>query len=368
MRVKDLSARPRSLEIEIEGSAAYEMATALYVVRGDEPRETLEIGQRWFDEVLASASPDLMEAIHAFDAGRSEIWISLWSLVYESAAPKGIGAFFAYLESIDPVALRVRLLAACPSVGDRAWEEVIRDAAAGDRGAQQRFLEQAATEHDGALVELYRAHLAVDPAADKARLLAILRRWYDEVFRRQEPRLAPALARDAEAKRQLARRQPPDRLIELATNGLRYTREAGVQRVLLFPSVVFRPWILISGYHDTKIFCYPAAEESLSGAPKPVSTRLIRLYKALADERRLQALQHLAARSYALQELADEMGVGKSLMHHHLNTLRAAGLIRVSVGDRWRYELRTETLAEMPDLLGAFLAGQPATEIPGTGE
>lgn len=367
MRVKDLSARPRPLEIAIESSAAYEMATALYVARGDEPRETLEIGAPWLDEVLASVSPELMEAIQAFDAGHGEIWISLWSLVYESAAPKGIAAFFAYLESLDPVALRARLLAACPTADDPSWEEVIRTAAAGDRAAEQRFLERAATDHDGALVDLYRAHLALDPGADKARLVAILRRWYDEVFRRQEPRLAPALARDAEAKRRLARTQPPDRLIELATNGLRYAREAGIQRVLLFPSVVFRPWILISGFRDTKIFCYPAAEESLSGAPKPAATRLIQIYKALADERRLQALQHLAARSYALQELADELGVGKSLMHHHLNTLRAAGLIRVSVGDRWRYELRTETFAELPDLLRAFLAGQPATETPDRG-
>jgi len=36
--------------------------------------------------------------------------------------------------------------------------------------------------------------------------------------------------------------------------------------------------------------------------------RLVRLYKALADERRFRMLKKLATESYSLQEMADELG------------------------------------------------------------
>jgi DNA-binding transcriptional ArsR family regulator len=82
--------------------------------------------------------------------------------------------------------------------------------------------------------------------------------------------------------------------------------------------------------------------------------RLVRLYKALADERRLRILKMLTTRSYSLQELADAFGVAKTTMHHHLGTLRTAGLVRIQ-SDEHIYSLRQNTLSEVSELLEVYL-------------
>jgi DNA-binding transcriptional ArsR family regulator len=141
----------------------------------------------------------------------------------------------------------------------------------------------------------------------------------------------------------------------VVTNGLRYTPEPGITRVLLIPSVVCRPWVLMCAHRETKIFIYAVAEESLSDDVEPSRAHVLTLAKALSDERRLQVLQLLAARGATLQELADSLGVGKSLMHHHMVTLRAAGLVRVQLGGDRHYELREEALTSLPGLLRGLL-------------
>src|SRR5258708_814891 len=102
MRVLDLSARPRPLEIIIEDSVAYELVTSLHSFRGEDLRDPLETGGQWLDELRAAASPSLVEGITEFDGGTGKSWIFLWNLVFESAAPKDIDAFFTTLEAIDP--------------------------------------------------------------------------------------------------------------------------------------------------------------------------------------------------------------------------------------------------------------------------
>jgi len=80
------------------------------------------------------------------------------------------------------------------------------------------------------------------------------------------------------------------------------------------------------------------------------------LYKALSDERRLRVLKKLTMGSYTLQELADALGVAKSTMHHHVVTLRIAGLVSVSSDMDKRYTLRLETLPDASALLQVYLA------------
>jgi len=57
-----------------------------------------------------------------------------------------------------------------------------------------------------------------------------------------------------------------------------------------------------------------------------------------------------------LQEIADEFGVAKTTMHHHLATLRTAGLVRAQSNDKL-YSLRRNMLSEVSELLDAYLKG-----------
>ena len=148
-------------------------------------------------------------------------------------------------------------------------------------------------------------------------------------------------------------------LIESATNGLVYVPEGWVRRVILTPHVAMRPWNVTCANGDAYVLAYPVADESLGidrGAP---SAHLVRLHKALGDEKRLRMLRMLARSSATLQELADGAGIAKSTAHHHLVILRSAGLIRVTLEEQSRYTLRREFIPEAAGWLPAFLEGRP---------
>jgi DNA-binding transcriptional ArsR family regulator len=236
--------------------------------------------------------------------------------------------------------------------------EIILRAAEGEVAAQKQFLKMG-QPGDAAWQRATRQLLSLDVATLKSTVLEVLRRWYEEVFREQEPQVLPILRRDAEAKRVLKRTLTPERFIEVATNGFEYIPEPFTRSVVLVPCYAMRPYVCNIDHHNVVIFCYPVADESLvedNGAPPQ---RLVRLYKALADERRLRMLKKLAMGAYSLQEMADELGVAKTTLHHHFVILRSAGLVRVRTSDN-RYRLREETLSDVSGLLEAYLERGPA--------
>lgn len=365
MRVANLAYRgePAIVTVEVDTSPAYELLMSLATFSRREVADTFEVGPAWFERTAAAASPTLLADIERFGVHTGKMWCHFLGLAYEAEA-RDVATFLAHLETTGPLEIRLHMMGyylEAVHLHRDVPPELIRAAARGDAAAQQQYLDAACDDESRPITA---GLLALTPEENKRQALDVLRRWYDEVFRHQEPEVVPVLAHDAAAKRELIGTMPAERLIDLATNGIRYSAEPGIRRVILIPSVAYRPWVLISEHRDARILCYPVADESFAAEGTASPARLVRLYKALADERRLEALKKLAAESCTLQEMADYLGIGKSLMHHHLATLRAAGLVRVGVGPDKRYELRTDVLDDVSDLLGAYLTGQPAGAAP----
>lgn len=360
MRVMDMAERGRALAVAVDVSPAYELLMNLCAFSEIDDCETYDVGRDWFEKMRAAISPDLLATIEGSSVHIGRLWGHLVGLVYETPAPKDVPAFLAHLEQIDPLELDLHLLGYyIHTVQRTVAPDVILRAAQGDPRARDEYL--AAMEFDDECEHARRLLLEHTPGTTKRTVLEILSRWYEQVFRAQEAATLPVLKRDAAAKRRLIGKLPPDRLIDLATNGLQYVPEAGMRRVLLVPTVIMRPWVIICGHRGTKIFCYPVADENMATKDEPAITQLVRLYKALGDERRLRIVQRLSTQSCTLQEVANSLGIGKSLAHHHLVALRAAGIVRVHIGDDKRYDLRPDAIAIVSDLLASYLAGQPDT-------
>jgi DNA-binding transcriptional ArsR family regulator len=165
----------------------------------------------------------------------------------------------------------------------------------------------------------------------------------------------PILLRDAEHKQVAARLSPPERVIEAALPAYEYVPEPRIRRVLLIPSFVIRPEISTMELGETKIFVYPVADESIEAASDAPSPRLLRLARALGDERRLRILRRLTSGDFTLHELATHFEVSDTTMLHHLIILRSAGLVRLREAGGKRYRLERHTLPEMGRLLEAYL-------------
>jgi DNA-binding transcriptional ArsR family regulator len=174
------------------------------------------------------------------------------------------------------------------------------------------------------------------------------------VWKPESLTIMPIIERDAEAKRNLQRELPLDRFITTSTNGVEFAPRPGIDRVVMVPSFVNRPLVTYYEFGDTLIIVYPVADESVSADADAPPLRLVRLSKALGDEKRLRILRALSEGEKTLMELAEMFGVPKTSMHHHMIVLRSAGLVAVGVGQK-RYRLRHETVPDLGALLSGYL-------------
>ena len=353
MRVID-TRRPRApLVAEISVAPAYELLMSLCL--WGTPRDewsTYDVGAEWFEETGRRMSPALRKAMELGTMPHEMGWAHLVGMAYETDAPRDVEAFLCHVEATPPRDLLLHLLGYHYHETHGAPRDVILAAASGDEAAAEQLM--TTWYHDDPKEkEALRRLLTADPEATKGTILTILRLWNDDVFRPQEDGIMPILKRDAAAKEQVARGVTAERLTEIATNGLQYSPEAWIERVVLIPTFVFRPWAMISEYRDAKIFAYPVADASLEADVDAPPAHLLRLYEALADERRLKVVRRLANETLSLGEMAEWLGIAKSTMHHHVALLRAAGLLATS-GDK-RYTLRREALHELPGILDAYL-------------
>lgn len=197
-----------------------------------------------------------------------------------------------------------------------------------------------------------------DPIDFRDRVLEVLRK-IDRGAGTTLDNYAATLGHEVQLTKFLKRRMPLDRLIETVTNGIAYTTEAGVEEVVLVPSVTIRPWNLMFRFGGSRYFVYPASDEAVQADADTPPSWMIQLFKAIGDDKRLRVLRRLGEGPQSLVELTDFLGLAKSTTHHHLRSLRAAGLVRQDVRgekEESRYELRQDMLPEAMRLVGQYLA------------
>jgi DNA-binding transcriptional ArsR family regulator len=352
-RVLDLAGRTRSGSVEVIASPVTELLMGLQAFQFEDAASTFDAGPGWFDHIRMLLPPDMAVAL-ALDAPVG--WGSLLGMALAEGAATDVDAFLDRLDAMDPVDVWVMLAGGhVRPLTDHVDPDTFRQAAGGDQGARSR-LTRAATHlygEDEAKVGLLRR----EPGEVKSRLLAALRGWDRSILAPDASRTMDVLTRDADAKLRLRRTTSDEKLIEVASNGLVWEPEPWVRRVILTPHLAMRPWNVVCAYEDAYVLCYPAADETLGIDRAAPPTQLLRLHKALSDERRLRILRLLAERDMSLPELSDALGLAKSTTHHHTVVLRAAGLIRTSTSVENRYSLRRDTVGEAGPALARFLDG-----------
>lgn len=345
-RVRDFTdVSSPSLNVEVAHGAAFELLLSLFVFSSLEGHdvEAYDLPPDWVATQRASLGDELAAEVQRLGGSSGELWLSLLSIAAEAPEPT-IEALLELMESMD--ARDVRFRATCLAChGDDAGTETLVAAADGDVQAIETLREKGVSK-------AVLGFLNQGPEESVNAVLATLKGFADRAY---DDGTAGILARDAEHKRSLARTLEPERLVEVATNGITFEPRADVDRVLLVPSVVLRPWVTITENGGDRVIAYPVSDRNLGADPDAPPTWLIDVYKALGDERRLAILAVLGAGKATLAEITDSVGLAKSTVHHHLRILRRAGLIRIIVGDEKLHELRRDTPLEAYRALAGFL-------------
>lgn len=196
--------------------------------------------------------------------------------------------------------------------------------------------------------------LPPDLEAVRAAWVRALTTWNERYFRHLDPAILDGLAAEAAARREEAARLAPEEVVERATGGIQFIAPPEITRVLLIPQYHYRPLNMYWSMRGWRTFLYPT--DALPLAPDMPPPALQRLTRALDDENRLRILRLLSSSQRSFTEIVQEIGLAKSTVHHHMVTLRAAGLVRLQdtgAGPE-SYTLRSSALPELNRLLSAY--------------
>ncbi len=196
------------------------------------------------------------------------------------------------------------------------------------------------------------------------RTLAALRVYVDVFFVEEEQRITPALEASFHHGQALAETLPLTELLEELSQGLRFEEATLRPRLALVPSYWISPLAIISQIDtETGLLVYGGRPPEASLAPgESVPDGLYQPIKALADPTRLRILRYLAESPLTPTDLARRLRLRAPTVIHHLNTLRLAGLVYLTVepqGERrvvaQRYAARLSRVRSMYEQLNLFL-------------
>lgn len=331
---------PAPLRVETRSSSSSELLIGLFAT--GTPRDSRQAS--WAPASIAQCPAPVRAPLRAIGARAGEIWLHLLGLALD--VPGEAAGFADLIEATDAIEIRRYL------VGEHvpAWRAIVgadtlAAAAEGDHAAGDALLRDR-RYYGGRARESLKTLLPLSADETRARLAAAVRAFETEVFAPVEAVTMRTLAEAAATANELAASLPPEALIDRLAGGYRYEREAGLDNVVLIPHTAAQPWLLLCQHRASRVICHPVSTE------EPAGERLLQLGRALGDEGRIAILARLRRGPATLQELADEVGLAKSTVHHHAALLRAARLIALQGNaSRYVYVLEDDGVATAQRLL-----------------
>lgn len=172
--------------------------------------------------------------------------------------------------------------------------------------------------------------------------------YYQGFFAEEEKRIAPVLSEALIRAQGLAERLPLHDLLENLTQGLHFDKPFEVSEIVLIPVYWSSPLVYFGMVGtDRQIMCYGARPTNASLVPgEIVPEDLLRALKALADPTRLKIVRYLVGEDLTPADLARKLRLRAPTVVHHLNELRLAGLVHITIqeGGKKRYTSRQEAL------------------------
>ncbi len=339
--------------------SAFDIFASLHVLH--EP-ERFGIRPAWAAGVRSRLSGEDRETLEQAEAA---LWIPLY-WIQSLEGPKDSAAALMALEHI-PAGERLATLGLPPKLPAGAVEIYRQVAAHGVWKPEDLESLRAAYQDQGSAprLKVLEARLAVWAQAESfgERYLPALQSYQDVFFAEEEKRIRSVLQATVERAQERADQIPIDELIEELSHGVRLESEFNWQELVLVPSYWISPLVVFERLgEDKELFLFGARPANVSLVPgEVVPDGMLRTIKTLGDPTRLRILRYLAQESITPTELARRLRLRAPTVTHHLNLLRLAGLVYLTLGEKGKrhYEARTEAVEEAFGILRAFL-GQAA--------
>lgn len=243
----------------------------------------LELGSKWPKEIDASITPELKEAIKLKENLFFEDLMVL--LIEQSPAQNDIRSFFDWLASMSAGEIYERL---APLLDDKKT-------------------------------------LPTDLSFQRDNSIALLKAWNEEYFQHIDHKILHCLKQDAEEKVDGIETYSAKGIINQSSRFIIETDT--ITSVCLIPAFHFQPMSLVDQFRDKLYITYPVNYN------QNAFSEVLKITKALGDERRLRILQLLSRGTYTFTDIVSAIGMAKGNIHHHLSILRGVGLLNIHLAD-----------------------------------
>ncbi|WP_102272594.1 ArsR/SmtB family transcription factor [Cytobacillus massiliigabonensis] len=345
MDILNLTGRKKeTYQIQLEYSLLWECALGIAAITNTPLIKTLEKQQDYWTDIKSSLSKDLLQ--HLDFVEKNNTWKALLQLLHMKPFTH-LSEFTSYIQDLPSIDLKFYCL---PFIGSN-YQEIRHNAA---YGAKTAMAEMQRLTSDHPFLPHYIAFICqVDESLLKEHLIHVMTGWYETVINNSSEKLSAILQTDYEAKKRMKEKMKSEEFVEWATGGVTYLPEPSIHTVILIPQYIYRPWNIEADIEGAKVFYYPIANESISPNDKYTPNQFFVLkHKALGDEVRLRIVKMLTEHDHTLQELASQLNIGKSTIHHHLKILKAAKLVEITQS---KYSLKRSALAGLAKELDMYL-------------
>ncbi len=161
------------------------------------------------------------------------------------------------------------------------------------------------------------------------------------------------------ARSLFAKERDIPRLLETLSNGVHFEQVETASQVTLVPSYWASPLVFFTQLENNGLLVLfgsrPETQDLIPGESLPID--LVDSLKAIADPTRLRILRYLAEDRLTPSELSRRLRLRPPTVIHHLNALRLAGLVEITLHPEHErgYTLRREALNDVFALLADFL-------------
>ncbi|HSB66371.1 MAG TPA: winged helix-turn-helix domain-containing protein [Anaerolineales bacterium] len=191
------------------------------------------------------------------------------------------------------------------------------------------------------------------------RYLAALQAYVAVFFAEEEQRIKPYLQQALTRAQDLAARLDFSNLFIELSQGVKIATMEEAEEVTFVPSYWTTPLVMYDCViKDRWVVLFGARPPQAALVPGDlVPDALLRSLKALSDPTRLLILRYLSDQPLTPSQLARKLRLRPPTVIHHLNTLRLAGLVYVTLEEQEekRYMVRAPAIAETFAVLNNFM-------------
>lgn len=193
------------------------------------------------------------------------------------------------------------------------------------------------------------------------RYLEALQAYHRVFFAEEERRIETPLRQALQKAQELAEKMPLEQLIVELSQGVEFDRAFFKPTLILAPAYWSTPLLFYLEVDETtRLILFGGRSPGDSLIPgEQVPEGLMKALKALSDPTRLRILRYLEDEPHTPSQLARKLRLRAPTVTHHLNELRLAGLVQISVkGDTRFYSPRKGYLNQLCQSFERFLRSE----------